>query len=287
MKAVWKGYLKCSLVTIPIKMFNAVAKNSLQFHLYHQECGSQIRQEMICPVHQRSLTSDEVVRGYQYGKNLHVVITDEDLRRARPESSDTIEVLKFVDARQIDPIYYAAAHYLAPDGQAGAEAFALFYRAMEESGKSALAHVVMHNREHLVNLRPLDGVFAAFTLHYPEEIKGVREIEEAAWTAKLPVDEGNLEMARTIVEHLSGEFAPEQYHDDYTQTLLALIKAKAAGQELKVEPQAERRKVINLMEALKHSVAETAQASAPPPKKAMARAGRPAPKAAKAVGGEQ
>lgn len=287
MKAVWKGYLKCSLVTIPIKMYNAIASRSLQFHLYHQECGSQIRQEMICPVHQRNLNRDEVVRGYQYGKDMHVVITDEDLRRAQKEKSDTIEVLKFVDARQIDPLYYAEAHYLAPDGQAGVEAFALFQRAMAESGKTALAKMVLRNREHLVNIRPLDGVFAAFTLHYPEEIKAVREIEEADWTARLQVDEGNLQMARTIVEHLSGDFAPEQYHDEYTQTLLALIKAKAEGQELKMEPRAERRKVINLMEALKKSVADTAQAAAPPTKKGLARAGRQAPKAAKAVGGEQ
>jgi DNA end-binding protein Ku len=273
MKAVWKGYLKCSLVTIPVKMFNAIAKTSLQFHLYHQECGSPIRQEIVCPVHRRSLASDEVVRGYQYGKDLHVVVTDEDLRRARKESSDTIEVLKFVEARQIDPIYYTEAHYLAPDGQAGAEAFALFYRAMEESGKSALARVVMRNREHLVNIRPHQGAFVAFTLHYPEEIKPVLEIEEAGWTAKIQVDDGNLKMARAIVEHLSGDFDPEQYRDEYTKTLSDLIKAKAEGKELKVEQQVERRKVINLMEALKRSVAEISEAPAPA-KKEMARAGR-------------
>ncbi len=137
MKAIWKGYLKCSLVTIPIKMYNAVAKSSLQFHLYHQ----RMRQphpagDGLPGAPAQPERTDEVVRGYQYGKDLHVVITDEDLRRAQQESSDTIDVLKFVDARQIDPIYYAEAHYLAPDGQAGAEAFALFLRAMEETARS-------------------------------------------------------------------------------------------------------------------------------------------------------
>ncbi len=286
MKAIWKGYLKCSLVTIPIKMYNAIAKSSLQFHLYHQECGSPIRQEMICPVHQRRLAPDEVVRGYQYGKDLHVVITDEDLRRARQESSDTIEVLKFVDASQIDPIYYTEAHYLAPDGQAGAEAFALFLRALQESGKTALAKVIMHNREHLVNLRPHQGVFAAFTLHYPEEIKAVQEIEEAGWAAKIQVDEGNLTMARAIVAHLSGDFIPEQYRDEYSRTLMDLIKAKAEGKELKAEPKAERRKVINLMEALKRSVAATAQGPVPA-KRGMARAGGRSREAAKVESSEQ
>lgn len=285
MKAVWKGYLKCSLVTIPIKMYNAIAKSSLQFHLYHQECGSPIRQEQVCPVHQRRLANDEVVRGYQYGKDLHVVVSDEDLRRAQQESSDTIEVLKFVDARQIDPIYYTEAHYLAPDGQAGAEAFALFLRAMEETEKTALARVVMHNREHLFNIRPYHGVFAAFTLHYPEEIKSVQEIEEAGWAAKVPVDAGNLQMARAIVAHLSGDFAPEQYRDEYSRTLLELIKAKAEGKELKAEPQVERRQVIDLMEALKRSVAETTHAPAPGKKK-LARAGGRSRKVPKAVGAE-
>jgi DNA end-binding protein Ku len=285
-KAIWKGYLKCSLVTVPIKMYNAISPSPLQFHLYHRDCGSRISQEMVCPVHQRSLANEEVVRGYQYGKDLHVVISDEDLRRAQQESSDLIEILKFVEARQIDPIYYSESHYLAPDGQVGAEAFALFYRAMEESGKTALARAVIRNREHLFNLRPYGGVLAAFTLHYAEEIRPVREIEEAEGLAQIQVDQGTLQMARAIVEQLSGDFAPEQYHDEYRRTLEELIQAKAAGKELKAEPQVERRKVINLMEALKQSVAATAQGGKPA-KKVMVRAGGPGRKAPKAVSSKQ
>lgn len=286
MKAVWKGYLKCSQVTIPIKMYNAVAESSLEFQLCHRDCGSPVRQEMICPVHQHSLGPEEVVQGYQYGKDLNVLITDEDLGRARLESSNTIDIFKFVDSGQIDPIYYSEAHYLAPDGQAGAEAFALFHRAMAECEKSALARVVMQGREHLFNIRPHDGAFIAFTLHYPEEIKPVQDIEEAGWAAKVQVDGGKLEMARAIVAHLSGDFIPEQYHDDYTQTMLALIKAKAEGQEFKKEHKAERRKVIKLTEALKKSVAETGPSSRPR-QQAMARVGRRTPEAAKVVSRKQ
>src|SRR5208282_183452 len=117
------------------------------------------------------------------------------------------------------PLYYDEAHYLAPDGRAGAEAFALFQRAMEESGKSALARAILRNREHLINLRPHNGVLVAFTLHYAEEIKDVRQIEEAGWTAGIQVDQGNLQMARAIVAQLSGDFTPEQYRDEYTRTL--------------------------------------------------------------------
>ena len=105
MRAIWKGYLKCSLVTIPVKLYPATTKRPLQFHLYHDKCGSQIRQENVCPVCHQTLRNDEIVKGYQYGKDLHVVVTDEDFDQARKESSDTIEILKFVAAEQINPIY--------------------------------------------------------------------------------------------------------------------------------------------------------------------------------------
>jgi DNA end-binding protein Ku len=273
MKAIWKGYLKCSLVTIPVKLYTATTKRGLQFHLYHEKCGSQIRQENICPVCRQTLTNDEIVKGYQYGKDVHVVLTDADFEKARKESTDTIEVMKFVEEHQINPIYYTDSYYLAPDGKVGAEAFAVLHRAMQETGRTAVAKVVMRNREYLYNIRPYHGVFIAFTLHYPDEIRRADEIDEAAALENIPVSTDNLGMAKTLIAHLSADFIPEQYRDGYTQTLLQIIRAKAEGKEIKVEPRVEREKVINLMEALKRSVAETGKA----PKKAMARAGRRVP----------
>jgi DNA end-binding protein Ku len=269
MRAIWKGYLKCSLVTIPIKMFTAVTKRPLPFHLYHKECGSRINQENVCPVCGRTLGPDEIVKGYQYGKDLHVVLTEDDFRKAQQESTDIIDILRFVDQEQINPIYYSDAYYLAPDGQAGAEAFAVFHRAMAETGKTAVARAVMRHREYLYNLRPHNGVFIAFALHYAQEIRGVGEIEAAEALPPLKISGDHLEMAKTIISHLSGDFVPEDYRDEYTQTLLAIIRAKAEGQEIAAEPRVEREKVINLMEALQKSVAATGAA----PKKAMARAG--------------
>lgn len=272
MRAIWKGYLKCSLVTIPIRMYRAVTRTTPQFHLYHEACGSRIRQENVCPVCNRALDNDEMVRGYQYGKDLHVVITDADLQKARPEATDTMEILKFVDDRQISPIYYTDAHYLAADGKAGAEALAIFHQAMAETQKSAVARVVMRQREYLLNISPYNGVFVAFTLHYPQELLPVQEIQEAGELQGIQVKADNLEMAKTIIQHLSGDFVPEEYRDEYTRTLQEIIRAKAAGQELKVEPKEEREKVVNLMEALKRSVAATEPGAAP--KKPLARAGR-------------
>jgi DNA end-binding protein Ku len=272
MRAIWKGYLKCSLVTIPVKMYHAISRTIPQFHFYHEACGSRIRQENVCPVCHRALEDEEIVRGYQYGKDLHVVITDQDLQQAQKESTDTIEVLKFVDDRQIHPIYYTDAHYLAPDGQAGAEAFAVFHQAMAATHKSAVARVVMRHREYLYNIRPYNGAFVAFTLHYPEEIRSVKEVEDSGDFKGIQLREDNLEMAKTIIQHLSGDFVPAEYQDEYTRTLLEIIRAKAEGKELKVEPRVEREKVINLMEALKRSVEVTE--SGPGLKKEMARAGR-------------
>jgi DNA end-binding protein Ku len=276
MRAIWKGYLKCSLVTIPVRLYPATTKRPLQFHLYHDKCGSQIRQENVCPVCHQTLSNEEIVKGYQYGKDLHVVVTEEDFDRARKESTDTIEILKFVVAAQISPIYYNDAYYLAPDGQVGAEAFAVFHRAMNETGKTAVAKVIMRNREYLYNIRPYDGAFIAFTMRYPEEIRQVAEMEEAGVVAQIKVSDDSLEMAKTLIQHLSGDFVPEQYPDEYTQTLLKIIKAKAEGKELKAEPKVEREKVINLMEALKRSV--KAAATGPRPRKEMARASGRAPK---------
>jgi DNA end-binding protein Ku len=271
MRAIWKGYLKCSLVTIPIKMFSATTKRPLQFHLYHKACGSRIQQETVCPVCGKTLSPEEIVKGYQYGKDLHVVLTEEDFQKAQKESTETIDILKFVEADQINPIYYTEAYYLAPDGAAGAEAFAIFQRAMAETGKTALARAVMRNREYLYNIRPDNGAFIAFTMHYPQEIRPLAEIEATEEIKKIKVSGDNLEMAKTIIGHLSGDFVPEDYRDEYRETLLAIIRAKAEGKEVTAEPKVEREKVISLMEALKKSVTATAGGGAP--KKKMARAG--------------
>jgi DNA end-binding protein Ku len=271
MRAIWRGYLKCSLVTIPIKMFTATTKRSLQFHLYHKTCGSRIQQENLCPVCGQTLGPEDIVKGYQYGKDLHVVLTDDDFAKAQKASLDTITILKFVDADQVNPIYYTDAYYLAPDGAAGAEAFAIFHQAMAATGKTAMARAVMRHREYLYNLRPYNGAFVAFTMHYPEDIRDVAEIEAAAEINGVTISDDNLEMAKTIIGHLSGDFVPIDYRDEYAETLLKIIRAKAEGQEVTAEPKMEREKVINLMEALKKSVMATEPGTAP--KKEMARAG--------------
>lgn len=275
MKAIWKGYLKCSLVTIPVKLYHAVAPKTPRFELLHRECGTKIRQERICPKCQRPLSQEELIRGYRYGKDLYVEVTDDDLRRAEKESTDTIDIVRFVDAAQIHPIYYADSHYLAPDGPAGVEALALFHTAMLETDTTALARLILRNREHLLALRPYNGALLAFTLHYPAEIVPADSLEELAALKKVTVNADGLGLAKTIIQYLRGDFIPQEYHDEYTETLLKLIKAKAAGEEFRVEPKKEVEKVVSLMDALKRSVAEAAAQGVPPKKGIVSAAKRP------------
>jgi DNA end-binding protein Ku len=286
MKAIWKGYLKCSLVTIPVKLYHAVTHTTPRFELLHRECGTRIKQERVCPKCQRPLSQEDLVRGYRYGKDLYVEVTEDDLRQAERDASDLLEIVRFVDQAQIHPIFYADSHYLAPDGPAGVEALALFQAAMAETETTALARLILRNREHLLALRPYHGTLLAFTLRYAAEIVPVDNLTELADLRKVTANPDGLGMAKTMIQYLKGDFNPQDYHDDYTETLLDLIKAKAAGEEFRVEPKKEAEKVVSLMEALQKSVAAAAAQGAPPKKGMVPVAKRP--KAAKArAGGEK
>ncbi len=274
MRPIWKGYIKLSLVTIPVKLYNTIGKRrTIAFHLLHRACKNRIKEQKVCPVCNREVTNDEIIRGYEYAKDTYVIVTDQDLEKAQKESSEAIEIVKLVDDRQISPIYYSDSHYIVPDGKIGTEAFALFYKALSETKKTALSRVVMRYREHLLAIKPYNGTLVGYTLYYPEQIQAIEKVEEAENVKKVHIDPNNLAMAKTLIENMSGDFVPSEYTDQYTQVLMDLIKAKAQGEEIKIEPRAERAKVINLMEALKKSVQRT-ETEKEEPKKAMATAGR-------------
>ncbi|MEJ2182175.1 MAG: Ku protein [Nitrospirota bacterium] len=270
MKSTWKGYIRFSLVTIPVKMYTAISRKTISFNLLHGECGTRVRQHTYCPHCEKELDREEIVKGYRYGRDTYVPIEDEEIERAKKEATDAIEVMKFVDEGKIHPLYYSEASYLVPDGKVGAEAFALFLRAVEKTGKAALAKVVIRNREHIMAIKPHDGALVAYTLHYPEEIQKVSELGETALAAEAPVDEEQLALAVQIMENMSGPFRPEELVDEYSETLMSIIEAKAKGKKLEVRRPEERRKVVSLMDALRKSVQESRQM---PGKKEMA-AGR-------------
>jgi DNA end-binding protein Ku len=273
MRTEWKGYLKFRLVTIPIKMYGAItAKKTVPFHLLHEKCKSRIRHQNFCPTDGRVVADEEIVRGYEYGKDMYVIVTDEEIEKAKMESTEVIEVLKMVKDDQIGPIYYSGSHYLAPDGKVAAEAFVLFLRAMEDAGRTALARVVLRNREHLFAIKPYNGALIAYGLHYYEQIIGMDGIEGLEGLEKIKVDAENLKMARDLIKNMSGDFIPDEFADQYNRTLLEIIREKAEGGEIKTTPRVEGAKIINLMEALKKSVRE-AEHKPEKAKKGMATAG--------------
>lgn len=270
MRTLWKGYLKISLVTIPVKMYNAVVgSQGIHFNLLHEKCGTRIRQQNYCPNCNQVLSNEEIIKGYRYGKDKYVPVTDEEIEKAKRESTDAIEVIRFVDQEQIPPIYYSDSHYLVPDGKVATEAFALFRQAIGDAGKTALAKVVIRNREYLFSIKPHDGIFIAYTLHYPREIQSVSEIEESEKVSGVKLDKQGLSMATELIGNLSGDFRPEDLVDEYSEALMNIIKAKAEGKEYVVERE-ERKKVVSLMEALKRSVKESRTL----PRKEMAVAGK-------------
>jgi DNA end-binding protein Ku len=283
MRATWKGYLKIQLVTIPVKMYAAARSKTLRLNLLHGDCSGRVKQQYHCGNCDAVIPYGELVRGYEYAKDAYVVLGEEDFEKAKKESSDAIEVVRFIEAAQIDPIYYNGTNYLAPDGPVAADAFALFHPALAEDAKVAEARAVIRNREQLFAIRPYARALAAHSLHFAQEIQSPASIEPDLDAAG--VDESSLDLARRLIDNLSGDFALDQYVDEYTKTVMEIIKAKAEGEEIAVAPQVEKAKIIHLMDALRESVAGTAKAAkaqAPKAKPAKAKAPKAKPARAKA-----
>lgn len=272
MKPIWKGYLRISLVTIPVKMFSAVSKKkSVQFNLLHKDCKTRIKQKTYCPVCNKELSDSEIVRGYQYEKNAFVIVTDEELEKVKKESTEVIEVLKFINEGEVHPLYYNEPYYLIPDGKTAEEAFSLFLRAMGDTKKSALGKVIMRNREHFLLIRPHNNTLIAYSLHYPEEIQSIEKIEGAG-IERSTLDKNALNLTKTLIQGMSSEFSPEEFRDEYYEAVMEIIRSKIEGKEIEVKREPERAKVISIMDALEKSIMQTQKKALP--RKAMAVAGK-------------
>ncbi len=258
MKAIWSGHLKIGLVTFPVKLYPAVVKRAISFHLIHKECGSRIRYRKYCPRCGRELRDEEIAKAFFLDKEHYVVITDEELARLKVAPSDTIEVKSFVDEAEIAPVYYADAHYLLPEGKNATEAFALFYEVMSRKGKAALARSVIRQREYPLLLKPYQGKFLASTLHFYQDVLKAEDLK-----AEFPkdLDPRYLELADRLVETLSAPFRPEELVDHYAQAVLALVEAKARGEKYELKAAEEKAQVINLMEALEASIKASKKAA--------------------------
>jgi len=250
-RPLWKGAISFGLVYIPVKLYRATESNGLKFHYLHATCKTPIRYRRYCPYCQVEVPLQEIVRGYEYEKGKYVLLREEDLEDLPQETTRTINLLDFVDLREIDPVYFDRSYYLTPaDG--GQKAYTLLWEALKATDKIGIAKVALRNKRSLAAVRVYDKSLMLNTMIYPEELRPLKELAELNYEVRLEPKE--VEMAVTLINTLAAEFRPEKYTDEYRQALRQLIEAKIAGEDVEVPVRPEADKVVDLMEALKASI---------------------------------
>lgn len=276
---VWKGYITFGLITIPVRLFAAARTERVSFNQIHQVCGSRIKQQTFCPHCERTVERNELVKGYEIEKDRYVIVNDEDVKQIAPASSDNMEILEFIKAEGIDPIYFDASYFMVPE-DAGKKAYHLLLESMRKSGFSAIAKIAMHQREYTVVVRPHADGLLLHTMFYPEE---VREVPEFRRDESVTVKPQEVALAEKLVEGLAADFDPSKYHDEYQQRLMQMIEAKREGQALPGEKPKQRAPVIDLMQALQKSLSDLPRK--PAAKETAAQAAAPVSVAKKQSGG--
>jgi DNA end-binding protein Ku len=249
--SVWKGHLVFGMVSFPIRLFSAARSETINFNMLHKDDHSRIRQVTYCQLEDKPIPRSETVKGYEYEKDRYVVIDDEDIKKVAPRTAKVMEILEFVKAEQVDPIYLESSYYVAPD-EGGEKAYALLFTALRESGFYGVAKVAMHNREHIIVLRPGAKGILSHTMYYQDEI---RQVEEFRTDTSL-VKEKELAMAKMLISSLEENFEPQKYHDSYRDNLQKMIEDKIEGRKVVETPSEHFAPVIDIMEALKKSLAE-------------------------------
>ncbi len=260
-RASWKGYLKLSLVACPVKLFPATSASAgkISFNMLHKDTLNRVQQKYHDP-ELGEVDRADLVKGYQFEKDKYVVVTAEELEEIEIESSKTVDIDGFVDAADIDPIYFDSTYYLAPDGPIAEETFAVILEAMRKAGKVAIARIVLSGRERLVTVQPIEDGFRLTTLRSAKEI---REASGALEPLKAKVAPDMLAMAGQIIASKQAAFAPQDFEDRYEEALLTLVKSKIAGGQPVITKAPERGNVVNLMDALKRSIEEERRPPAP------------------------
>ena len=247
---VWKGHLTFGLVSFPVKLFTAARSESISFNQLHKTDNSRIKQVIYCQAEDKPIPRSEIVKGYEYEKDRYVVIEDEEIKKMAPPTAKVMEILEFVKTDEVDPIYFESSFYMAPD-DAGEKPYALLFDTLKRTGYVGVAKIAMHNREHIVIFRPGNFGLLMHTMYYANEVRKVEEFR----TDTTLVKEQEAKLAEMLVQSLAAPFEPEKYHDAYRDNLQSLIDAKIQGKEVVTPPHAEPAKVIDIMEALKQSLA--------------------------------
>jgi DNA end-binding protein Ku len=251
-RPTWRGFLKVSLVNIPVKVFPATeSAATIAFNQLHAECQTRIQQKRWCPNCEREVPNTELVKGYEFEKGRYVIVSEEDMQKVRVESTRVINLSQFTDDTAIDPIYVDRAYYLAPDGPMAAEAFAVMREGM--AGKAGIGKVALYGREYLVAIRPQKKGLVMYTLHHDAEIRSIDQIEElSSVPAKVKPEE--MKLAKQVIATFDSDLDLKEYKDEYKEGLRQIIDAKIAGEEFVAPEVQEPPKVVDLMEALRRSL---------------------------------
>lgn len=256
-RATWSGAISFGLVNIPVKLYTATAKQTVRFNQIDTRSGSRVRQQKVSDADGTEVPAEAIAKGYELASGSYVIVSDDELAALDPESTRTIDLVEFVDQSAIDPIFYDAPYYLAPD-QATVKPYALLLRAMAESDKVGIARFVMRQKEYLGAIRAQGDRLVLSTMLYADEIRDAEEIPELEGVADAEVNDKEVAMASQLISSLDAEFDPEAFHDTHREKVLELIERKAAGEEGLVEAPTpvETDKVVDLMAALEASVAD-------------------------------
>ena len=251
-RPTWKGFLKISLVNIPVRVFPATdSAATISFNQLHAECQTRIQQKRWCPACEREVPMSEIAKGFEFEKGRYVVMTDDDMSKVRPESTRVINLVQFTDAAAIDPTYIERPYYLAPDGAMASEAFAVMREGM--AGKAGIGKLALYGREYLVAVQPRENGLAMYTMRHSREVRSMGAIEELQTVpAKVKPDE--IKLARQVIANFEGDLNLEEYRDEYQEELQRIIDAKIAGEEVVATAEEAPPKVVNLMDALRQSL---------------------------------
>ena len=255
MRTIWNGSISFGLVNIPIGLAVATQRSDVAFRTLHRECGTPIKQKRWCPFHERDVEADELVKGWEVAKGEFVFVEESDLESVALQRSQSIDILRFVALEDVDPVYFDRTYYLAPSSaDAARRPYVLLLRAMQDTGMAAVGKFVLWGKENLCLIRAQGDTLALETLFFADDVRSKSEIEEAVEATELRGPE--LELAGQVIQSLVGEWKPEDFENEYRRDLKAMLDAKLAGETpTRPEPVAET-PVIDLMEALRRSVAE-------------------------------
>jgi len=250
--SVWSGYLTFGLISIPVRLFSGARSSGISFHQLHRDDLTRVKQQLICPVENKVLERSEIVKGYEYRKNEYVVVEPEEIKQIEPKTAKNMEILEFVKTTEVDPVYFDSSYYMMPE-EAGRRPYALLTKALEQSKYVGIAKLTMHNREYTVFLRPHEGGLMLHTMYYEEEVRKV----EGFGAPDVDLKEAEVKVAHQLIEALATEWEPEKFKDDFQENLKNLIQTKLEGGQIaEVEKPRKIAPVVDLMAALKQSLAQ-------------------------------